>query len=73
MLTLEKSHHVPQTNDDDQVPPLVQLDLRFDLLRVFLEHMQKAVNQHAEIINNIQRDVKYRCTEECMTEYINRI
>lgn len=59
--------------DDDNVPPLVQLDLRFDLLRVFLEHMQKAVNQHAEIINNVQKEVKYRATETCLGDYFDRI
>jgi hypothetical protein len=59
--------------DDDNVPPLVQLDLRFDLLRVFLEHMQKAVNQHAEIINNVQKEVKYRATETCLADYMERI
>ena len=65
--------NIPPTNDDDNVPPLVQLDLRFDLLRVFLEHMQKAVNQHAEIINNVQKEVKYRATENWLAEYIEKI
>ncbi|CAI2386626.1 unnamed protein product [Moneuplotes crassus] len=59
--------------DDEKVPPLVQLDLRFDLLRAFLEQMQKAVNQHAEIINNVQKEVKYRCTESSMADYLERI
>lgn len=35
--------------------------------------MQKAVNQHAEIINGIQKDVKYRTTESCLTDYFERI
>lgn len=65
--------NIPSANDSLPVPPLVQLDLRFDLLRVFLEHMQKAVNQHAEIINNIQKDVKYRATEICLSDYFSRI
>jgi len=59
--------------EDDTVPPLVQLDLRFDLLRMFLEQMQKAVNQHAEIINTVQKEVKYRATESCLGDYFSRI
>lgn len=55
------------------MPPLVQLDLRFDLLRVFLEHIQKAVNQHAEIINNIQKDMKFKSTESSLADYFTRI
>lgn len=35
--------------------------------------MQKAVNQHAEIINNIQKDVKYRATEGTLAEYIEQV
>ena len=35
--------------------------------------MQKAVNQHAEIINTIQKDVKYRATEETLSGYLNQI
>lgn len=61
-------------NDNNQkVPPLVQLDLRFDLLRVFLEHMQKIVNQHEETLNSIHTDIKKRATESCLTEYFDRI
>ena len=60
-------------HEDDKVPPLVQLDLRFDLLRMFLEQMQKAVNQHAEIINTVQKEVKYRSTEWSLADYFERI
>lgn len=60
-------------NDNENVPPLVQLDLRFDLLRVFLEHIQKIVNQHDELLNSMQGDIKRRATENSLTEYFDRI
>lgn len=73
MMGVHFVNNIPNTNDDDNVPPLVQLDLRFDLLRVFLEHMQKAVNQHAHIINGIQKDIKYRAKESSLAEYLEQI
>ncbi|CAI2386723.1 unnamed protein product [Moneuplotes crassus] len=70
-MTVKNLQNCP--DEEDRIPPLVHLDLRFDLLRAFLEEMQKAVNQHAEIINNVQKAVKYRCTENSMAEYLERI
>jgi len=64
---------IPLTNDNDSVPPLVQLDLRFDMLRTFLEHIQRAVNHHDEVINGIQTDVNTRATESCLADYFERI
>lgn len=68
---IKKTVHT--NNDNENVPPLVQLDLRFDLLRVFLEHIQKIVNQHDELLNSMQGDIKRRATENSLTEYFDRI
>jgi len=71
-----KKKMVPGSSEEDSrsgasQKPLLSIDLKFESLRIFLEHVQRALNQHAKIINTIQQDVKQKSYEKTLGVYLD--
>ena len=54
-------------------PQLLQLDFNFSSLNDYLGNIIHVINQHAKIVNSVQRDVRARMTQRQVTELMTML
>jgi len=60
-------------NSVKTLPPLVKFDLHLDSLRTCLEEIHTAVNDHAQALTHLQKDIKFKAYEKTMAAYFKKI
>jgi len=53
--------------------PLVKFDLNLDFLKQYLEEIHNAVNDHANSISVMQKEMKFKANERTVGAYFKKI